>query len=182
MIICRHLHLRHAHTRDPMPHAVPAGLSTLSQRRSPPPPSAPCACPVLKHCPASCNVCTSEPLHSHVTQANEILAASKEAVDKLMLGGGCHDVTEKAGKCKEWVESGECTTNPGFMLANCAHSCGLCTPVCADHAPDCPGWAQLKEGGECDENRYFMMTTCPASCGVCSELQKHLAANRKDEL
>ena len=44
------------------------------------------------------------------------------------------------------------------------------------------GWAQLKEGAECDENKAFMMTTCPASCGVCSELQKHLAATKKDEL
>ena len=126
---------------------------------------------MLKHCPASCDVCTNETLHT---------PAALKTDEQLASPGHCHDVSGL--DCNGWVQSGECTSNPGFMLKHCAKSCGLCTAVCMDHQPECAGWAQLQEGAECDQNRAFMQATCPASCGVCSELQKHLAATKKDEL
>ena len=81
---------------------------------------------------------------------------------------------EKAEDCAKWVENQECHTNPSFMLSNCAKSCGLCTDVCMDHHPECPGWARRDEGKECDTNKGFMLRTCPGSCGICTELQKHM--------
>jgi hypothetical protein len=38
-------------------------------------------------------------------------------------GGECGD---KYRECKKWAESGECMVNPGYMLYNCAESCGAC--------------------------------------------------------
>ena len=127
---------------------------------------------MLKHCASACGVCTNA----------SGLAASVDPQDdnvRLSTPGGCHDVTTHEGECASWVENGECETNAYFMLRHCAASCGLCTPVCNDHRPECPQWSQLQEGAECDENKAFMRSTCPASCGVCTELQKHL---KKDEL
>lgn len=128
---------------------------------------------MLKHCPYTCGVCVNETVHSH--------GAEDDAPAARTAPGGCYDVADKAEECSKWVDAGECSTNPGFMMSHCAASCGLCTPVCMDHSPDCPGWAQRDGGAECDNNKLFMMSTCPASCGVCSELQKHLKQT-KDEL
>lgn len=36
---------------------------------------------------------------------------------------GCSD---KHSNCEQWATSGECRTNPDWMLVNCQESCGLC--------------------------------------------------------
>ena len=33
---------------------------------------------------------------------------------------------DKHSNCKQWASSGECQTNPDWMLINCQESCGLC--------------------------------------------------------
>ena len=33
---------------------------------------------------------------------------------------------DKHSNCKQWASSGECLTNPDWMLINCQESCGLC--------------------------------------------------------
>lgn len=42
---------------------------------------------------------------------------------KLDKGLGCSD---KHSNCEQWATSGECRTNPDWMLVNCQESCGLC--------------------------------------------------------
>ena len=38
----------------------------------------------------------------------------------------CEDVSPD---CQDWVDSGECETNPNYMLLNCRKSCGACETV-----------------------------------------------------
>lgn len=38
----------------------------------------------------------------------------------------CEDVSPD---CEDWVDSGECVTNPNYMLLNCRKSCGACEMV-----------------------------------------------------
>ncbi|KAL9971353.1 hypothetical protein ACROYT_G023866 [Oculina patagonica] len=42
---------------------------------------------------------------------------------KLEKGLGCSD---KHSNCQQWASSGECRSNPDWMLINCQESCGLC--------------------------------------------------------
>ena len=115
---------------------------------------------MLKHCPSSCNVCINETHHSHSSAED---AAERRAM-KLASPGACHDVADKADECKAWVESGECTSNPGFMLANCAASCGLCTAVCQDHAGDCPVRPRPPRMSTCMHGVCVCVCVCRARC------------------
>ena len=119
---------------------------------------------VLKHCPSSCDVCTNETHHSHSAAED----AAEHLATKLASPGACHDVAGKADECKAWVESGECINNPGFMLANCAASCGLCTAVCQDHAAECP----VRPAPRAARTR-----TLVRACGACVRACVRVAAH-----
>jgi hypothetical protein len=92
--------------------------------------------------------------------------------------------------CKSLAETGECTTNPGFMKYQCASSCGTCRDFnaaygiihdgnnndnirtrgsgqpCTDLYRECKQWAGQ---GECAYNPDFMLVQCERSCMICFE-------------
>ena len=88
--------------------------------------------------------------------------------------------------CAEWAEAGECKTNPAYMHAMCAVSCGCPAPTASGSAaivaaastsaPDCVDrdktgacthWAA---SGECEANPSYMKLRCAASCKTCDML------------
>ena len=87
-------------------------------------------------------------------------------------------------KCETWVAQGECTRNPGFMLAECHRSCGACaaqphrppsaqlpqspaasTPPrdCTDRFKDCASMSRAPVG--CASR--FMARNCRVACNLC---------------
>ena len=111
---------------------------------------------MLKECPRSCAVCTAE---HHKKSSHPVLDGS------LTQTTACADVDRK--QCIVWGEQ-LCDSNPGAMLRDCPHTCGVCTLACEDKYSDCPNW---KTGGRCDEDAPFMRVNCPQSCGVCREME-----------
>ena len=97
-------------------------------------------------------------------------------------GHTCVDI-ESAGLCSEYREQGQCDSNPGWMMTNCAHTCGLCLMTCEDMSYQCHDWA--KDNG-CEDNKEYMLKSCPASCGTCQKmvslLEESIRAQAKDEL
>lgn len=82
--------------------------------------------------------------------------------------------------CAGWAKSGECQSNPGFMLQGCKKSCGGCggdgpkqdPAECADNnAAECPRWAQ---DGQCKVNPAYMLQECKESCGACGDPRDEL--------
>ncbi|XP_019631584.1 PREDICTED: uncharacterized protein LOC109475422 [Branchiostoma belcheri] len=74
------------------------------------------------------------------------------------------------GNCAGWAASGECDANPGYMLSECAQSCGLCSRSgsarsCQDNHDSCAYWASI---GECQANPNYMLNYCQLSCSVCT--------------
>lgn len=49
-----------------------------------------------------------------------------EWLHPLARADGCTDTAENASQCAEWATQGECASNPTFMAAQCALSCGAC--------------------------------------------------------
>jgi len=49
-----------------------------------------------------------------------------EWLHPLARSDGCTDTAENASQCAEWAAQGECASNPTFMSARCALSCGAC--------------------------------------------------------
>ena len=73
----------------------------------------------------------------------------------------------------------QCQNNPGAMLRECPHTCGVCTLACEDKYADCPNWAEGRanvfgrKGGPmagCDQDPAFMKVNCPQSCNVCRDV------------
>jgi hypothetical protein len=52
---------------------------------------------------------------------------------------------------KDWVNDGECETNPEFIHVNCRKSCGKCIG-CQHNHDDFSLWAKQ---GECHNNPHF---------------------------
>merc|ERR1712187_484465 len=88
--------------------------------------------------------------------------------------GPCSDDNQN---CGNWAASGQCEANPAYMLANCALSCGVCSPPtqapapptpppCTDENQNCGNWAA---SGQCQANPAYMLVNCALSCGVCSQ-------------
>ena len=50
----------------------------------------------------------------------------QECLNDVDVPEGGEDCTDDHKHCKEWSESGECQTNPGFMLNSCRRSCDVC--------------------------------------------------------
>ena len=82
--------------------------------------------------------------------------------------------------CDGWskLTPSECTANPEYMIANCAKSCGACSPapapvavppaiLCEDSHPSCDGWSKLTPS-ECIANPEYMIANCAKSCGACA--------------
>eukprot|EP00930_Biecheleria_cincta_P045331 TRINITY_DN31253_c0_g1_i1.p1 TRINITY_DN31253_c0_g1~~TRINITY_DN31253_c0_g1_i1.p1 ORF type:complete len:1908 (-),score=336.38 TRINITY_DN31253_c0_g1_i1:122-5845(-) len=59
--------------------------------------------------------------HRHITTP----ARTAQANEKRQPAG-CSDDVEVATLCVEWAAQGECSANPGYMLAHCAKSCDRC--------------------------------------------------------
>jgi hypothetical protein len=87
-----------------------------------------------------------------------------------------NDCRDEDEQCSSWAESGECCKNPGYMLDNCAKSCGQCgsnpdlSCGCENLEDDasCEAWA---EEGECCKNEEYMLEHCKKSCAQCGELR-----------
>jgi len=95
------------------------------------------------------------------------------------------DCKDSSASCSGWATAKECTTNPDWMLTNCAKSCcGICTDdnvqgltTCpteknkgqcvADTNDSCPGWAEFDAKGlnnQCLDNPDWMTPNCMQSC------------------
>lgn len=53
-----------------------------------------------------------------------LLSKHSATRNQLESSGLCEDSN---GRCPAWADSGECTRNPNYMLANCQLSCGVCS-------------------------------------------------------
>ena len=122
---------------------------------------------MLHECPNSCGVCT--PAH-HAASGHP---ATEEAQSKT---SACADLDRN--QCLIWGVH-ECQNNPGAMLRECPHTCGVCTLACEDKYADCPNWAEGRanvfgrKGGPmagCDQDPAFMKVNCPQSCNVCRDV------------
>lgn len=65
--------------------------------------------------------------------------------------------------CSAWADRGECSRNPGYMLANCCDSCGAESSTCQNSHSSCDDWAAR---GECSANPAYMLTNCCSSCNA----------------
>ncbi len=74
---------------------------------------------------------------------------------------GCVDLKDK---CRKWADSGECQSNPEFMLFSCPMSCNTCSQ-CIDYDPTL--CAELYQDGQCQSNVASMWAYCPKSCNLC---------------
>ena len=131
---------------------------------------------MLRACPNSCGVCTdtTHAQSSHPTTRELSLTETRACAD-----------TDRT-QCLIWGEH-ECDANPGAMMRDCPHTCGVCTLACEDKYADCPNWALGKGsmfGGKktprsgCDQDPGFMMLNCPHSCNLCPRL--HVFPSRTD--
>lgn len=93
------------------------------------------------------------------------------------------DCVDGDSNCKFWAESGECSANPGYMLAVCLKACNVCPlpgrgalaglsnmeaamrrPDCQNGHEECENWATA---GECSANPSYMLTNCARACNTC---------------
>lgn len=129
--------------------------------------------------------------HERAAEAGVAEAGPAEAAEQ------CVDLSEH---CAYWAANGECASNPPYMLAECAASCGACAgararadgasdeedevlrerrrawPKCKDKAAECPLWARA---GECAKNERYMMVQCALSCASC-EMQDFATRCKRD--
>ena len=75
----------------------------------------------------------------------------------------CQDLN---ANCAYWASTGECQSNPGYMIPNCPKSCNVCDGAssCIDEGDHCEYWAST---GECQNNPDYMLQYCKKSCNVC---------------
>ncbi|XP_078578351.1 uncharacterized protein LOC144863207 [Branchiostoma floridae x Branchiostoma japonicum] len=71
---------------------------------------------------------------------------------------GCPDVStcpDSNSGCPGWANSGECESNPGYMLSNCRLSCGVCFPNLGAHC------TAVRRGRSWDTWECYDVTTVP---------------------
>jgi hypothetical protein len=125
------------------------------------------------------------------------LVNDTDMVSNPVYNTPCIDISDH---CAAWKQSGECQSNPRFMMISCPLACGTCASTarapplpplpervaghanllegeepCKDESADCASWAAL---GECSNNKAYMLVNCPVSCRSCAQLQ---AACKRDE-
>ncbi len=91
------------------------------------------------------------------------------------LGAEC---TDNRNECADWARTGECESNPAFMVNECRRSCGFCPlratkggrSLCKDASSYCGEWAAV---GECDSNPGYMKLNCPVTCHLCQSEACH---------
>ena len=130
---------------------------------------------MLRSCPNSCGLCTDDTHAGSSHPTTHPTAAGRELTETL----ACAD-TDRT-QCLIWGEH-ECDANPGAVMRQCPHMCGICTLACEDKYADCPNWAEGKgnlfgtktpRGGCNDKSLHdpkWMLHNCPHSCGVCPRL------------
>jgi hypothetical protein len=82
---------------------------------------------MLKECPRSCELCREE---HHQVSSHPVAGGARELTQTV----ACADVNRK--QCVIWGEQ-LCESNPGAMLRDCPHTCGVCTLACEDKYKDC---------------------------------------------
>jgi len=112
-------------------------------------------------------------VYQHWSGTNELSSAEISEVRVVpVLSPDCQDNHDS---CEGWASTGECCNNPGYMLSNCANSCGQCgdkpdlSCACKDKNKDCNAWAA---DGECCKNPDYMLENCPESCSQCGEINE----------
>ncbi len=84
--------------------------------------------------------------------------------------------TDLSAYCNQWAFSGECSSNPSFMIQNCAKSCEELDSSrnegksAFDLNEHCPQFAKL---GECDVNPKYMREFCVKSCNEYDLKMQH---------
>jgi len=91
-------------------------------------------------------------------------------------GSGDEDVAGRGWDCAFWARTGECESNPSWMLAFCQRACGSQQrgmrqarnkrreARCRDVYHECGEWASR---GECEANRAWMEGKCRVGCKLC---------------
>ena len=87
---------------------------------------------------------------------------SRKMLAVLLLGAtAVPAVRDKHEMCDSWAESGECSTNPSYMDAECPKACAGAGKYKSQIRKECEGYAQM---GECGRNPAFMLSTCRKEC------------------
>ncbi|XP_065063795.1 plasma kallikrein-like isoform X2 [Rhopilema esculentum] len=71
-------------------------------------------------------------------------------------------------RCSGWAKSGECSSNPGYMLSNCRKSCDKCEEKCKDKDTDCEDWAKQGFCSKSSQWYSFMKDNCQDTCKICA--------------
>ncbi|CAL1543600.1 unnamed protein product [Lymnaea stagnalis] len=138
-----------------------------------------------EHCKKACGVCGAEPAQQQ--DMNFMLwpwqwfaRITKVMPKKWSNLGGCKDEFSSV-KCAVWKQRGDCSTNVGWMKANCRSTCGLCGDSatrpevnCQNSYKEeqkCDDWAK---DGECKVNAKWMFNNCRKSCAMCLEKEEDI--------
>uniref|UniRef100_A0A7R9ZUD1 ShKT domain-containing protein n=1 Tax=Pseudo-nitzschia arenysensis TaxID=697910 RepID=A0A7R9ZUD1_9STRA len=117
------------------------------------------------NCAKSCDQCDISPPTESPTPAVNV-PSDPNAPAPTVAPAAC---TDSNSECSSWASNGQCSKNPGWMLANCALSCNVCesnptAPTCVDSDNRCVEWAA---SDECLKNPVWMSNNCKLSCGIC---------------
>mmetsp|Transcript_5103 Transcript_5103/g.13443 ORF Transcript_5103/g.13443 Transcript_5103/m.13443 type:complete len:401 (+) Transcript_5103:65-1267(+) len=86
-------------------------------------------------------------------------------VPRLPSDSELAECVDTNSECSRWATSGECTSNPRYMLGACPAACQQCqSQKCHDLNARCGEWAR---SDECRKNHDYMLKECPFSCKVC---------------
>jgi len=87
--------------------------------------------------------------------------------------------------CAFWAASGECKSNPQFMLSQCKAACSAETGAAVKSTGLRDKWAKPSEctawagAGECENNKQFMASNCALSCHKIASAREEYAARCK---
>lgn len=105
-----------------------------------------------------------EQLHSKLPNATRITLWN--AKGEMVASSTSTTCVDTSPSCEDWAKSGECTANPEYMLASCAHACGQCSDdshanSLTDALPPPPIAADDGADGGDAETLYAVLDDCP---------------------
>ena len=90
------------------------------------------------------------------------------------------ECADRHGDCVGWAARGQCASNQGYMLKECARSCDVCGlplrdakalvkmrnagDTCVNLHENCGSWSGR---GECASNKDYMLLYCASACSWC---------------